>query len=272
MMPVWLIATSFLLNMFFVRWFVQFCWIGVCAVAMLWQTTWLFPVPEPTVWLSGFVFCATVFGYNFTGTLSRRRAGWVMGGLSVLLFFKLDLLTQLILILPALIWLLYYDRYRPGQGTGLRQYPILKPIAIALAWAAVTVLLPLPIQLWTATTTLFVGQTAFIFALALAYDLCDQPHDLREGLRTLIMELGPNRSYRLIEAALVLATGCILIGWMTGQYSWQSSTALVLAYSITVPAIRWIAPRSSWTGWRKAAIDGLMVLQVILVWLSLNLF
>lgn len=253
------------------RWFFQLFWIGVCALAMLWQTELLLDAPSPGFWLYAFVFSATVFGYNFTAQKARRLPARALGVFAAFCFLELTLLQKLVLALPVLIWLLYYDRYRPGQGTGLRRYPALKPLAIALAWAGVTVLLPLPVYLWPDAALLFVGRAAFIFVLALAYDLCDQPYDLEHGLTTLVMRLGPRNSFRLIDAVLLLAAGCVGLNFGFGRFAAGPSLSLLLSLAIAEIVIRRVVGRLDWVGWRKVFIDGLMVVQFILVWLSLNL-
>lgn len=255
----------------FARWFFQLFWIGMGATAMLWQTNLLLNTPVPSGWLTAFVFSATVFGYNFSAPPRRRWPAWCFGLAAVFCFFKLTLVHQLTVLLPALIWLLYYDPYRPGPGAGLRQYPALKPLAIALAWAGVTVLLPAPVEEWTGAGFLFVGRTAFIFALALAYDLCDQPFDLKHGLKTLVLQLGARRSFRLIDAALMLTAVCTGLQLFFGIFTRPAGLAIFTSLLISAFILHRIAGRRAWAGWRKVVIDGLMILQFLLVWLSLKL-
>lgn len=256
--------------MFVVRWFFQLFWIGCCAVAMLWQSSLLLDSPLPSIWLTGFVGMATIFGYNFSAPPRLRWPAWGLGLLSAWCFLHLNLSQQLAVLLPALIWLLYYDRYRPGRGTGLRRYPALKPMAIALAWAGVTVVLPLPPEQWTGAIPLFVGRSAFIFALALAYDLCDQPNDLEHGLKTLVLQLGPRQAQRLIYAALLLAGICSGIYQLLGIYHWPTTGGLFLSLGLSAAVVRPITEQLSWKGWRKILIDSLMVFQFLCVYLSLK--
>lgn len=256
--------------MFAVRWFFQLFWIGVCAVSMLLQSALLLGAPLPSKWLIGFVGMATVFGYNFAAPRYRRWPAWGFGILSGLCFFKLNFLQQTALVLPGLIWLLYYDRTRPGMGTGLRQYPMLKPVAIALAWAGVTVLLPIPPELWTVAIPLFVGRAAFIFALALAYDLCDQTSDLEHGLHTLVLQLGPRNARRLIYAALLFSGFSAVTYLFLGVYQWLTVLALLLSLAVSGGLVRGITEQLAWRGWRKILIDSLMLLQFLFVWLSLK--
>lgn len=255
--------------MTFLRWLVQLFWIGVCAVAMLWQTGLLLTGALPSGWVNGFVFCATVFGYHFAAPRSRRLPAWALSVAGAYCFFHLSRIQQATAVLPAVIWLFYYDRYQPGRGTGLRHYPVLKPVAIALAWAWVTVLLPLPLTLWTSAGALFVGRAAFIFALALAYDLCDQPQDLRQGLSTLVLQIGPRSALRLIRMALLITGMCCLLNAWLGIYAWPPAIGLALSLVISAVVVEHVTPRTDWGDWRKAVIDGLMPLQLALIWIML---
>ena len=254
--------------MILVRWFFQSFWIGICAVAMLWQTCLLVGDALPSGWLAGFVFGGTVFGYNFSASPARRWPAWGLGLAGAICFLKLPVIQQGLALAPALIWWLYYDRRRAGRF-GLRQFPAIKPVAIALAWTWVTVSLPLPPTQWTGTTALFVGRAAFIFALALAYDLCDQAYDRRHGLMTMVLQLGPRQSLRLIDAALVLSALCVCLNVVLRVYAWPVALALLFSLLIARQVIRYLAPQRQWGDWRKVGVDGLMVVQLVLVWLAL---
>lgn len=253
--------------MLFMRLFFQLFWIGACALAMLWQTDLLLADTAPSIWLAGFVFGGTIFGYNFTASRRLRRVAWGIGLMSAWCFWHLSFAQQTGAVIPVLIWLFYYDIRHPERA-GLRKYPALKPIAIAVAWAWVTVLLPIPIHHWAHAAALFLGRAAFIFALALAYDLCDRVYDRRQGFVTLVLQIGPRNTFRLIDAALLLSAVCCFLNYAMGFYSVVSTLALSISLIISRPAIRtWVAT-VAWGDWRKVAIDGLMVLQMILVWIS----
>ncbi|MCC6462193.1 MAG: hypothetical protein IT260_17125 [Saprospiraceae bacterium] len=248
----------------FASWFFQLFWIAVCALAMVWQTRLLVSAVASDPWFDGFVFGATVFGYNFTAPAARRWVAWTMGLGAGYCFAQLPMAQQLAVLLPAGIWYAYYGLHRP-EASGLRRYPVLKPLAVALAWAWVTVWLPLPLLEWTAATGLFVGRAAFIFALALAYDLCDQHYDRTKGLDTLVLQLGVTRSLRLIDAALLLAAGAVLGNVVAGRYSFAAALALGASLLFSPWAIRQLARRPHWGNWRKVLIDTLMLLQFALV-------
>ncbi len=233
---------------------------------MFWTTVLLVHSPSPAIWLYGYVFCATVFAYNYASLQPRRLVAYAMGGLSVIYFLNISFVQKLIALFPALIWLLYYGGYR--SGVGLRQFPAAKPVSIALAWSCATVLLPVSPEKWPSVVLLFVSRSAFIFALALAYDLCDLSYDKRRGLATLVLQLGPRKSLRLVYASLLVATTCTLMGATRGGYDWPMTFGLLLVLSCTAWAIRRVPEQYIWGDWRKVAIDGLMILQLVVLWLT----
>ncbi len=105
----------------------------------------------------------------------------------------------------------------------------------------------------------------YSFALALAYDLCDLAYDRRQGLTTLVMQLGARGALRLVDAVLLLATGCVCLNAALGRYPWPVAGALLLSLLISRWCIRYLPPRGDMGDWRKVGIDGLMVLQYGLV-------
>lgn len=248
-----------------VRPFFQLFWIGVCAAGMLLQTSLLLDEPLPARWLMGFVFGATVFGYNFAARGWRRLVAWVMGGVGIFCFLNISTVQQLATLAPFVIWLFYYDIRYPGRA-GLRKYPAIKPIAIAIAWAWVTVLLPLPLERWTDTPVLFIGRAAFIFALALAYDLCDEKYDRSKGLTTLVIQAGARGAYRLIDISLLLSGVCVGLNYWLGIYSLNHTLGLLVSIICSRQLIRHLSTLADWGDWRKVAIDALMLMQVGLVW------
>jgi len=247
-------------------WFLPVCWIGLCAVAMLWQTQWWAGGPRPSVWLFGYVFCATAFAYAPVVPRSRRYLAWGMALLSGLFFLGTSRVQQLVALAPALIWLLYNDHYR--LGLGLRRFPAAKPVFIALAWAVATVLLPVPPEHWAAVHPLFWMRAAFVFTLALAYDQCDQPHDLYHGLDTLVLRLGPRMVRRLSTAVLLAAALGAGASALSGYCTRWVAVALLLSFGAAAQAIRYIPEQPHWGAGRKVAIDGLLIFQTVCVWLA----
>ncbi len=254
--------------------FFQLFWVAFCAVTLLAQTRLLLGLPLTPGWMEGFVFCGTVFGYHCTHPNTGYRAlAWSMGVIAGICFLVLlvDLSPrpgeQLALLVPVLFWLAYYGFQRPGNS-GLRGHTIAKPLTVALAWTWVTVVLPTSPAQWPELPFLFLGRAAFIFALALAYDLSDSVYDQDKGLSTLASRLGTNKSFILIYWSLACAGICICTNLYYGVYGFSKATGLLLSLGFSAWWLRYLLQKSAWQLWQKPLIDGLMVLQFLLVLLS----
>ncbi|MFN8302130.1 MAG: hypothetical protein U0U46_06530 [Saprospiraceae bacterium] len=239
-------------------------WIGFCALAMLVQTGLLFSTGLPSPWLAGFVLGGAVFAYYFMHPdKTRRYLARGMGGVALLGFIAMPATARWVALAPLLLWLLYYGFKKPGRA-GLRALPLLKPLAISLAWAWVTVLLPLEPFRWDSAVVLLLGRSAFIFALALAYDLTDLEYDRRQGLRTLALNLGVQRSFRLIDLVLSASALCVLVNYGVGRYSIWAGAALTGNLALSGFLLRKIV-RQGGAAWQKFWIDGLMIAQLGMV-------
>lgn len=238
-------------------------WIGGCAVALILQTRVISHLPIAPGWLDAFVLGSTVFGYHFAHRhRAYQTAAWLLGGLSGLCFFWLDRVTQFSALGPLLLWGAYYGLRWPGRA-GLRRLPVAKPVVIALTWAWVTVWLPAQQFLWP----FFVARAAFIFALALGYDLVDLAYDQRRQFVTLVNQIGPRHTYLLIINALILAAGSIGLLFAQNQLPLTVAAPIWATYLLAALTLLRIV-HSTWpVVWQKAGIDALMVLQALVVWL-----
>lgn len=233
---------------------------------MLYATALLVGDALPGAASVGFVFCATAFAYGFSAKGIRNRFAWAIGAGSGFFFFCMSHAQQAVALLTALLWLSYHGMF--GPGLGLRRYAVTKPLSIALVWAITTVLLPLPAEKWLPGGFLFIGRACFVFALALAYDLCDQWHDRRHGFTTLVQHLGPRNTHRLMNAALILAAGCAGVNCLFGFFHAGTLAAIWLTLGIAAWAVRVVPTQTRWGIWRRPIIDGLMILQAIAVFLA----
>lgn len=242
-------------------------WIGACALTMMAQTRLLLDAPMRVGWMDGFVLGGAAFAYNFTQPALRLRAGaWVSGFLgAICLFFAFSMTHRWVLLgVPAVLWLLYYGMQRPGTA-GLRGVPAAKPVVVAVVWAWVTVLLPLPLERWGDAWLVFGGRASFIFALALGYDLTDLAYDRRHGLSTLAGRLGFEKTYLLINSALAAGAMCIVANFSLKIYDWKIAAALLASLIASAWWLRFLFQKTNWRGWEKVMIDGLMVAQFALV-------
>jgi len=241
-------------------------WISVCAWALLLQTRLMFHLSTTPDWLDGFVFGSTVFGYHFAhGQRGYRMVAWVLGALAGGCFFWLDRTTQLLALGPVLLWCAYYGLQRPDR-LGLRRSPVAKPMVIALTWAWVTVWLPTEQFLWP----FFFARAAFVFALALAYDLADLTDDQQRNFKTLVGQVGQKRAYWFIYIALSLAALCIGFGVFQQNISFAVAVAIWTTYGWTVVLLRRILESHLAIVWQKIMVDGSMVLQALAVWLAVH--
>lgn len=260
-----------LFDMRFILPFFQLFWVAFCALSLMAQTRLLLDQPLTPGWMDGFVFGGTVFGYHCTHPKRWFRSlAWGAGFLGGLCFLMplfdspASIGGQLMALTPVFFWLAYYGFQRPGNA-GLRGRPFAKPLTIALTWAWVTVLLPTTVDQWPSLLFLVLGRAAFIFALALAYDLSDAEYDLRHGLSTLTRQLGFERSFELIYKSLALAGLCLGANLYFHIYELPKGLGLLVSLGLSAWWLRFLLQQKSWQAWQKPLIDGLMVLQFLLV-------
>ncbi len=247
-------------------------WIGVCILSMLAQTRLLLGLSLAPGWLDGFVLGGVVFAYNFTHRdRLRKTAAWLGAMLGCLCFWWPVLSDfsaagwQISVSAPLLMWLLYYGLQRPGNG-GLRGVPAAKPFVVAMVWAWVTVLLPVPPERWSEAAFIFLGRAAFIFALALAYDVADEAYDRRQGLATLAGQLGVSKTFVLINSALIMAALCALANYLFNVYALYLSIGMIASLAVSAWWLRFLLTKTEWRDWQKVLIDALMVGQFLIVW------
>lgn len=259
-------------------------WIGICALSMVAQTRLLLDMSLQIDWLDGFVMGSVLFAYNFTHHDRPRKAMAWLAGLTGLICFIAPALSQstnstrllqkyswqVAAVFPAILWLLYYGLKRPGNA-GLRSIPMAKPLVVALAWGWVTVMLPVPPEQWGGVVGILMGRTAFIFALALAYDLADLNYDRRHGLTTMAGNLGFHKTFRLIFSALLLAAICSYANFFLNIYNGSVAFTLFASLAVSMYWVWTLLHKTAWQGWQKVLIDALMPLQFLMVYVLKNI-
>lgn len=241
--------------------------IGLCALGLLVQTRLLLHLPLTTPYLDGFVGLGTVFGYYWTHpTRMIRAVAWLCGlagGIFVLMWVYRGGDIWLVVI-PAVSWLAYYGFQRPGQ-TGLRANAIAKPITVAFTWAWTTVVLPALATPFTGMVEMAVERAAFIFALALAYDLSDLAYDHKHGLETLVQRFNPKQVFRMIAVFLAVSGVLVIVEYRQGVYSTLATFSLLFSLVLSYACIRWMFAVPKLKPRLKVMIDGLILLQTLLV-------
>lgn len=241
--------------------------IGACALALMAQTRMVFGMSDQPGFLDGFVLGGSVFGYyNTHPDLRLRGIAWALGFFGgVCLFFWIVSGGALMLVLvPVLCWLAYYGFRRPGNA-GLRTWLLAKPLTVALAWAWVTVVLPAADEVLKQILPVFLERSAFVFALALAYDVSDMPYDRLYGLKTLARALDTKRTFWLIQLGFGLSGMCIGVSFVSGFYGLSLALSLLISLIFSAWWVQYLLHKNAWLPWHKVLIDALMPLQCALV-------
>jgi 4-hydroxybenzoate polyprenyltransferase len=181
--------------------------VGICALAMVYQTYHLFHIPLFYPFF-GFVFFGTLCSYNFHWYLtapvqnSSVRLRWAISykTLHLLLFLLAGIGAAAFayklraywfwLILSAFITFLYSAPKLPfAPFIQLRKIAIAKTFFLAFAWTHITTMLPLIITgaVWTKAQYLYIlHRFFFLYPLCIVFDYRDREQDKTEGIKSLI--------------------------------------------------------------------------------------
>jgi hypothetical protein len=244
-------------------------WIGLCALACILDTRLLVGQGLVLQAADCFVFGSIVGGYQVArGSMRHGSLLWLGGGGVAWGGWHLGGEALLGAALAAGCWTAYYGPgtwalLRGRSGTTafwLRGHPWLKAPTVAAAWACLTVLVPIwgkadAVGLWWAE------RFAFIYALALAYDLFDLEYDRRQGQRTLATRLGSHSLLLLIAFVLLV---CGELGAFSGVFLHHFHAFLCPLAAFSV--IWWLHAFPQETTRAKFVIDGLMVAKLVIDW------
>ncbi|MEZ4919699.1 MAG: hypothetical protein R2792_11420 [Saprospiraceae bacterium] len=242
---------------------ISFFWTACCAVAMVIQTKVLAGQGLEFGVLEGFVFFGTIVGYNAPSqTKWRRWAGILLFFPALYCWWFLPFLIKAGSVAAAILWGLYLGF--PGH-LGFRDGPWLKPIAVSLAWAFVSVLLPFPEWPILTVSLVFLEKAFFVFALAIGYDLIDRFVDKKLGFQTLAGQLGPKGSFRLLAWMLIFSSVLAAVSFFNGIYNIRELAAVYSTLLLSAVLIPWQLNQFGSRQWQKLSIDALMFLQSALV-------
>lgn len=267
-------------------------WIALGAAAATWQTGIL--IGETTLHLSFFTGFATLFTYNFQRLVkltdrpeyaASGRNNWLfrnrrlLGILSVLAAIPCLLLipmlsssSLLLLSFSGVLSLFYAVRFFPiaGRLRALRDVAYLKLYVIALVWAMVTVALPVlqheGIVFDDAFLLRFAERFAFIVAITIPFDIRDAGLD-DPSQRTAAQLLGERgaRYYALVWVALSLsAATALFVHDVYTVFNWIAVMISLIISAVLIGKTRSGNDEMFFTG----AVDGLLILQALLVALS----
>ncbi|MBL7769808.1 MAG: UbiA family prenyltransferase [Flavipsychrobacter sp.] len=261
--------------------------IGLCAVALCWETNLLLGL-QPGHWsLYSFVFGATILQYNLHYFFKKQHAfpserqDWsvrnrftqkiLIGiGLVVVIvsMFWLEPRHFIVLVVLAVLASLYSFPLLPFVKRPLKEYGLLKIGLLSLEWTLVTVWFPADQQGVDMTSywLVFIRRFLFMFVLCLLFDLRDKELDATNGIRTLPVRLGIKITYRLADGLLLLFLLISLVQlFRTGNYPFFH--AMLLSAVLTRLVIEQTKKINNDYIY-LAGVDGMMLVQAILVGLG----
>ncbi len=261
--------------------------IACCAVALSIETSLLLRTPLNNLSFYFFVFGATIVQYNLhylvktTAVKNSRRLAWSLQNKNIHKFFFAAGCVLIIIslfsfrlqhffilsVLGAIAFLYSFPGLPFVKGKRIKDYGFLKIITLALLWTLVTVWFPVSDRAVNTTPFLFIFGKRFIFmfVLCLLFDMRDIEIDRHENIKTLAIILGKKKSYRTAYAGILLF---ILMSVL--QYVYWADTGLFIAMIISAIATFFTVELTKKTNSDfvyLAGIDGMMLLQALLVYL-----
>ncbi|MDQ6761933.1 MAG: UbiA family prenyltransferase [Bacteroidota bacterium] len=261
--------------------------IACCAVALAIETNLLLRTPLNNLSFYFFVFGATMVQYNLhylvktSAVKNSRRLAWSLQNkavhkilfaagcfLIIISLFSFRLQHFFILLVLGAIALLYSFPALPfAKGKRIKDFGFLKILTLALLWTLVTVWFPVSDMAVNSISFLFVfgKRFTFMFVLCLLFDMRDIEIDRHENIKTLAVILGKKKSYFTAYAGLLLFLLICLF-----QYFYWGDTGLFIAMCISAAATLLTVEFTKKTNSDfvyLAGIDGMMLLQALLVYL-----
>jgi 4-hydroxybenzoate polyprenyltransferase len=201
-------------------------YVAICAVVMIWQTSRLLLGINPSNYLLGFAFFASICSYKFHCYLTprsaspSRRVHWtyhhktlhiILYGIgaigSIIYFFYL---TKFILAIgfAALLTFLYSAPKLPQRiFRRLRHIAIGKTFFLTFVWVYVTAVLPVIIAgaPWHGSFYWYIASRFFlIYACCLIFDYRDREDDRKEGIVSMVTVLSERNFNRLFVISMIL--------------------------------------------------------------------
>lgn|GEM_PF-216508 len=263
-------------------------WIALGAFALCLQTKWLLMRDLSLNFLDGFVFFSTLFLYTAHRIIGLQKFNvaapptrfsylyqfkiffyiWmtVAALASCILFFKLPQNVQWLTILPMLLSAGYALPLLPNKKR-LRDLSYFKILLVALAWAWVTVVLPVVAHgLWynLPMWLLFSERFCFIAAIAITFDIRDLMVDQRLQVKTIPFTLGIKNTKIVAVLMLILMIIFTLFNFKLDAYTFHNWLVLCLSAILTGFLIIFATINRS-DYYFSGLLDGMIVLQAILI-------
>ena len=259
----------------------------MCAVAFCIETNLLLHLPLNSFSFYCFVFGATIAQYNLhylvkkTAVRNSQRLAWSLknknlhkillgAGIALILFSFFSFRLHHFIIMPVLgiIAFLYTFPVIPlGKKKRIKDYGFIKIITLAILWTLVTVWFPVvnfPVEK-NIFVFVFLKRFVFMFVLCLLFDMRDIEIDRKENINTIAVFLDRKRSYLL--AYITLAVFIVL---SVIQFYYFGDKGVLIAMLLSAAATFFtvaLTKKSNSDFVYLAGIDGMMLLQALLVYL-----
>lgn len=217
--------------------------IAGCAFALTWETFYLFRLPASINWYLLLMFLCTVFVYSLHYFVKSKkektdsRLTWCRNNVSLL---RIIIFLSFIFITGSVIWhyqfiftrtghfnyrnlawfiiipllaLGYSYPLNPWNKKSLRQIGWLKMASLSFIWSFTTVVLPVLMLTDTIhdppgnmqVAVLFLHRFFFIAALSFLFNINDYEEDKNDGIKTIVVLLGPGKSLQYGKWIMPLA-------------------------------------------------------------------
>jgi 4-hydroxybenzoate polyprenyltransferase len=201
-------------------------YVAICAVVMIWQTSRLLLGINPSIYLLGFAFFASICSYNFHWYLTPRSASpsrrvhwtyhhkilhivlYAVGAIGSIIYFFY--LTKFILAIgfAALLTFLYSAPKLPQPiFRWLRHIAIGKTFFLTFVWVYVTAVLPVIVAEapWQGSFYWYILSRFFlIYACCMIFDYRDREDDRKEGIVSMVTVLSEQNFDRLFLISMIL--------------------------------------------------------------------
>lgn len=261
--------------------------IAVCAVALCIETNLLLHLPLNLISFYCFVFGATLAQYNLhylvktAAVKNSQRLAWSLKnktlhkilfavgiGLILFSFLSFRLHHFIILAILGVIAFLYSLPVIPfGKKRRIKDYGFIKIITLALLWTLVTVWFPVVNFSFEKNIFVFVffKRFVFMFVLCLVFDIRDIEIDRKENIKTIPVILGKKKSYCLAHITLI---AFVVLSVIQFYFFGSEGVLIAMMFSAVITFFTIEATKKTNSDFiYLAGIDGMMLLQALLVYL-----
>lgn len=285
--------------------------IAACAFALTAETFLLLKLPASLNWYLPLLSCCTLFVYNLhyyvkTGTKKNgSRLAWCRSHKGLLLAFLwisglfiagivVTHFTELffsgnninygnisLFICVPLAVLAYSHSIIPGSKKALRQQGWLKMILLSAAWSFTTTLLPVMMLVHGSPESLsaeklavlFVHRFLFMAALSVLFNIKDQEEDKADGVKTIAVSLGPEKTLRYGQWVILLTNlaASLLLLYVFGLHHPAFYAAVLVPCGLLFLSYRRFRPAGE-EAFFVVRYDGLMIIKALLLIFALLSF